>query len=152
MHSKTNNLAHKLLTMGKELRAQLEPHFAEDTAIPGALRPKKPAFGHSAAVSVIALNHWEEALRQAGCRIVFVSSIVEGASHWFVRVTSPDGGAFDVDLTGDQFAGRAAVQVAMADTLYGPARVRRSDEVNTETQSRASMLARRAGLVMPLAA
>jgi hypothetical protein len=81
---------------------------------------------------------------------VLVSTVVNGESHWFNRVTLRSG-TYDLDLTGDQF-GLPAVQCATAGSLYASARERSPSEVFAETFLRACQLALRAGMPDALAA
>jgi hypothetical protein len=117
-----------------KLRAGLEKSFSHDTALNG-LRSDVPSAGHCAAAAVIV---WKTL---GGS---FVSTSLEGMSHWFNRIQVDDQ-LLDLDITGDQF-GYPAVQIKPAEQLYPYTRERSPDELNDETLQRAALLARRAGL------
>jgi len=116
------------------LRDRLERGFAPDTAASGFTGTSRST-GHCAAVSTIVNQVLGGSL---------VSAKVAGLSHWFnrVRVRGED---VDLDLTGDQF-GFDAIQIAKAGELYPVTRVRPFLDLNTETLSRARVLAARSGL------
>lgn len=117
-----------------ELRVALEPAFSPETALggaPGAV----PSAGQCAAVAAIV--NW---LYGGG----LVSANHSGQSHWFNRF-NVDGRLVDIDITGDQF-GLKAIRAEAADHLFSGTRVRRQEELNAETRSRAKLLAERAGL------
>ncbi|WP_455749471.1 YunG family protein [Paraburkholderia caribensis] len=126
--------AHELERECLVLRAQLETKFASDTAYRG-VSGSQASTGHCGAVSTIVHVQYGGSL---------VSTTVDGISHWFNRL-DVDGQMLDVDLTGDQF-GRRPVQVGIGGSLYPKTIVRRPDEIDTETRSRATTLAKRAGL------
>lgn len=133
----------------QSLRDRLAPHFAEDTAIPGSFDPGRPSSGHCAAASFLCVLYWREQPPLPGARVGFVSSRAPGVSHWFVRLET-DTAAYDIDITGDQFDGRPAVQIAPAGTLYEDTGERAMEEVNEETRRRAWLLADRSGLASDL--
>jgi hypothetical protein len=118
-----------------QLRARLEPFFGSDTAAPGT-NSSIPSAGHCAAVAAIV---------QAELGGDFVSSIVEGQSHWFNRLEI-DKRLCDADITGDQFVGNAPVRIVPAGELYDPTRLRTAEQLNDETLRRAILLAKRARL------
>jgi hypothetical protein len=119
----------------ERMRQILESAFAQDTAHEGDSDPNIPSSGHCGAVAAIV---------HARLGGELVSAFVEQHSHWFNRfIVGAD--VYDVDLTGDQF-GRPSVQIELMGELYAGARVRKSDEINQETRTRASRLSRRAGL------
>jgi hypothetical protein len=109
-------------------RDLIAPHFSPETSsykeIPSSVL-NVPSAGHCAVVAVIINDLF-------GGK--FVSCKVDGVSHWFNRI-----GAFDVDITGDQF-GRPIVQVGPMGKLYEGTRIRKVTEVNDETLRRASIL------------
>lgn len=115
----------------REFRARLDKAFSPETAVPGTASAI-PSAGHCAAVAVLFRESFGGE---------FVSTRIDGQSHWFNRL-----GPVDIDLTGDQF-GRPAVQVADAGTLYPETRVRDTKDVNNETIERARRLNARAALL-----
>jgi hypothetical protein len=133
MSSVPSGLAEELYS----LRAQLESAFAPDTAF--ALTPMEPntvpSAGHCAIVAAIVQ-------RSLGGELL--RTFVDGEEHWFNRVVRL-GQAWDVDLTGDQFA-RSSVQSAASGDLYAEAELRDFADLNAETLRRASLLAHRSGL------
>lgn len=124
-----------LLAEASHIRAKLEEHFASDTAL-GAWDRQTPSSGHCAAVAILA----RELLGGQ-----FVSSTVQGESHWFNRVEANDV-VWDLDLTGDQF-GEEPVQFAERGSLYQSTKVRNENELKDETVKRARKLAVRAGFI-----
>lgn len=102
--------------------------FADDTANLGTVR-HIPSAGHCAVVATLVQHAFGGA---------YISAIVEGQSHWYNRIEVGDR-PFDVDLTGDQF-GREPVRIVPGGTAFVGARVRRADELNTETLNRAAVL------------
>lgn len=120
--------AARLETYARTVRRKLELVFSFDTKAPGSMALPMSA-GHCAAVAVVFY-------RLTGGE--FVSTKVEGQSHWFNRVRC-GGVCLDVDLTGDQF-GRPQVQVAAPGTIYPDTRVRSIDELRDETLIRAEVL------------
>lgn len=139
-----------LSALASEYRKRIEPHFAPDTAAGGWQNDSIPSAGHCAAVSAILFHELASLTDRLGGRVLCVSAIVGGGSHWFTRVELPDG-TWDIDLTGDQF-GLPPVQIAAADSLYEGTRVREFSQLNEETLRRAALLAQRAGLDVPFAA
>ncbi len=128
----------------RDLREAVGNVFGPDTAWdPAAYRGG--ADGHCAAVSAIvwALLGGE-----------LVSTARERVSHWHNRlpVRREDGQTdfVDVDLTGDQF-GHAAVRVSVGRHLYDDGRARTGADLADETLVRASLLAKRAGLLEAVA-
>ena len=117
------------------LRARLEPAFRPDTAIKPVECPRSVSAGHCCAVATIV---------RAMLGGEFVSADVDEQSHWFNRIPVA-GDLFDVDITGDQF-GLPAIQVARCGRLYSRSRSRHPDEVDENTQMRAALLAKRAGV------
>lgn len=117
------------------LRRRLERAFRPDTAAQG-FSGTAPSTGHCAAVATII---------HATLGGELLSTILHGQSHWFNRLQATDG-AYDVDLTGDQFS-LAPLQIQPAGQLYEATRVRHADELNSETLRRAHLLARRAELI-----
>jgi hypothetical protein len=115
------------------VRQRLDRAFRLDSAAPGTTWTV-PSAGHCAAVAAIVEAEFGGKL---------VSTVLQGQSHWFNRLLI-DGQWRDIDLTGDQF-GFAPVQCDDEGSLYGRTRLRERDELNAETLSRASALARRAG-------
>jgi hypothetical protein len=114
------------------IREKLEPAFCPATASPSTPPGATPSStGHCAAVAFLLRERFGGQ---------YVSTKVDGVSHWFNRV-----GGRDVDLTGDQF-GFDRVRVALAGGLHEETRVRRPDEMNTETRARGVLLGRNAGL------
>jgi len=124
-------IAERLL---EELRRRLNVAFSPDTASWG-MQGKVPSAGHCVVASVIVQTTFGGDL---------ASAIVEGNSHWFNRIRFGDQ-MFDVDLTGDQF-GLAPILIADANRLYSGAKIRRTNDLSSETLRRAALLARRAGL------
>jgi len=112
-----------------DTRKKLEKAFSKETAFPGTTS-EIPSAGHCAAVAYLVWSMFGGQM---------VSTKVNGESHWFNRI-----GAWDVDLTGDQF-GRAALQVGDNGTLYPETKLRNYDELKQETTDRARTLARKAG-------
>lgn len=112
-------------------RAQLDNAFSKTTAHPLADYNCKSA-GHCAVVSKL-LYDWYGA--------DMVSAIVNGNSHWFNRVLI-GGDTCDVDLTGDQF-GFDSVQVAAPGRLYPNTRLRKNEEICSETMSRYNIFVNR---------
>lgn len=125
------------MTMTKlaELRASVTRAFGSDTAAPGTCSPIASA-GHCAAVAAVV---------HAELGGQFVSTVVDGQSHWFNRL-EVGGRYFDADLTGDQF-GFADIRVAGAGELFSLWRLRTPEQINDETLRRARLLAERAGLL-----
>lgn len=122
--------AGRLLRSVVKTRRALEEAFAPDTAAGGEVGAT-PSRGHCAAAAIVL---------QARVGGEFVSTRVDGVSHWFNRV---DG--FDIDLTADQF-GRRAIEIAKAGELWPDTRVRLESELNGQTRERAALLSRRAKL------
>ena len=117
-----------------EIRARLEPSFSPELA-KGGLSGRTPSAGHCAAVSLIIRDLLGGEL---------VSSVVNGESHWFNRLSTSDG-PIDVDITADQF-GLDPVRVAEAGKLYSSTRLRFDSEIAPETLRRSELLRDRAGL------
>jgi len=118
----------------EKLRGQLARAFRPDTAAPGTTSPV-PSAGHCAAVAAVV---------NAELGGQFVSTIVDGQSHWFNRLEARRA-SFDVDLTGDQF-GLAELRIAREGELFPSTRLRSTEQLNRETLERARLLAERAGL------
>jgi hypothetical protein len=118
------------------LRAQVEPVFSGDTAVPGTTS-SIPSAGHCAAVAAIA---------HAALGGELVSAIVEGQSHWFNRFVVGTS-SYDADITGDQF-NFEPVRIAAAGKLYPNESLRLASQLNEETLRRAHLLAKRAGLTL----
>jgi hypothetical protein len=136
-----------LLGQAQKFRARIEPHLAADTAL-GAWDRGTPGKGHCAVASLLLRAHLGGQAEMAGVRTRFVSTTVEGSSHWLVRVEE-DGVGWDVDVTADQF-GHAAVRVGPAGSLYpAPMRPRADSDLNDATRERALLLAARAGVGVP---
>jgi hypothetical protein len=114
------------------LRAQLERGFSPETAQHGLVHRVLSA-GQCAAVAVVL----HELL---GGQLV--SARVEGESHWFNRLPTPEG-EVDVDITADQF-GFPPVRIASIGELYPGTRVRSEAEISPETRHRSELLKRRA--------
>jgi hypothetical protein len=112
------------------LRQRIEREFRPDTANPGTPDRGPPSAGHCAAVAAIV---------QAIFGGDFISTKIDGVSHWYNRV-----GAFDIDLTGDQF-GFPPVQI-LRSPLYPDSRTRDPSELNEATRARARLLAERCKL------
>jgi hypothetical protein len=119
----------------KTLRAQLEPAFGPETAIPGT-KGTVPSAGHCAVVAAIIHD------KLGG---TFVSAMVSGISHWFNRFVI-DGHIVDVDITGDQF-GHQPIRIESMGQLFPGTRERKPTELNEETRQRSADLAARAGIV-----
>lgn len=118
-----------------DFRARFEVGFSPDTALSG-WQSAVPSAGHCAAVAAIV---WET----LGGSLV--STNIGGISHWFNRVRIDDQ-LLDFDLTGGHF-GYPAVQIKPAEELYLHTRERPPNELNGKTLHRATLLARRSGLL-----
>lgn len=122
------------MTKLADLRAKLAHAFGSDTAAPGT-RSVIASAGHCAAVAAVV---------HAELGGQFLSTVVDGQSHWFNRIEVA-GQGFDADLTGDQF-GFANLRISRAGELFSPWRLRTPEQLNVETLRRARLLAERAGL------
>jgi len=120
------------------LREQLEAAFSVETAQPrqaSRAASLTSSAGQCAAVAIL-VN------RIFGGN--YVSTRVEGESHWFNRILFQSNW-YDVDITGDQY-GLPPVQVSEMGTLYPETRLRLPEEVASETLERADRLALKANL------
>jgi hypothetical protein len=117
----------QLKSRAETLRAQLERVFAPDTSVFGS-PSMPPSTDHCAAVAVLV---------NAKFGGTYVSSVVDGRSHWFNRIQISDT-KYDVDLTGDQF-GYHPVMVS-AYGLHANTVERSSDDIRAETYARARIL------------
>lgn len=118
----------------EQLRTLVERAFSPDTSVDMS-SGWTPSEGQCAAVAAIVHEEFGGE---------FVSAHVEGTSHWFNRISVGES-QWDIDLTGDQF-GRQRVQIAQPGFLYSDTRVRRDEELLSETAERAVRLATKAGL------
>lgn len=125
-------IAVDLLDRAVEVRRLLDAAFSPDTAAPNT-HPGPASAGHCAAVAVIVRNFFGGS---------FVSTRVNGVSHWFNRIRNTAGLDVDLDLTGDQF-GRSPVEMCASGMLWTESRVRMPQEVRAETVARARLLASR---------
>lgn len=115
------------------LRSDLDYVFAADTsAIQEQWTTRTPSAGHCAVVAILVRYLFGGD---------FVSTTIDGASHWFSRVPL-EGIGHDMDVTGDQF-GRPRIQIALMGGLYETARVRSIDDVNAGTWERYRTLTKR---------